>query len=1097
MKKAYKITWISLASLFGVIIIVIGIALYLLLDSDRLTSLVNKYGSDFITCDYNFGKVDMTLFKTFPDVGVEINDLVLLNPTEGCDNDTLAVIDKCLVSVNIKKLLFSDEIIINTCELDGGYINVFFDKEGKSNIEIFPPSEPEPVTTAEESSTSINLDKLSLRNVRINYTDLAGNTFAAIDGLSMDMTGDITDEAIAGTMTLTIKDLLAEINDSSMMRLATDQLVIDGKLEIKGDNIVTNANVSAGKLAFLLDDEEPMDVDMKDFSFNYDGSINNYEYIKGLINFAVADATVTLDHDNYVSNATLSLNSPIECDINRFAIMMNKMSSSMNIPLNVSNNKGNARLSGSTIGYNNISIDLSGEIAMNEDISMNLDMKTNTFNIPDLIAIIPESMREDIVGGITADGSMTLNSHIEGVLNDETLPVVSADVVLKDGFIMMKDELPYPVTNINTVAHANIDMNNKSDLKLTSFKAKMNNSTFDVSGNVNDVLDKMLCNLNIKTNLYFSDVKSFLPDEIAAAGNMKANVNFKGTLEQLENLDLMHTKINGNLYCKNLDLNYYDSDTVSLASSAMQVDFVIPNPASNALKDGLAQIKINGSDIDAEVTGAMKALLDGFNIDAQISNVLDENNMMAVLADYDIKKVDMNIVDARLRSDNALGSAFILPSANEGNISYTAVYSSDSVTFTMGDDLAFAAEAVVFNSSTEYDEREEDILLQWDPTLDLDMSNAVIASSSLKEKIFIPDISLSYTDEGLLIDNSQIVLGNSDFSLKGTLTNIYNHFKDKELLKGDFTFTSGYTDVNELMDIVNGMGAEEELTVENTETDTIASEDDPFIVPYGVDITLHTHIKNATAGKMDIRNVGGDLTVKDGILVLQEMGFTSEAAKMQLTAIYKSKRMNHLYVGFDFHLLDIDIAEMIRIIPDLDTIVPMLKNFAGNAEFHFAAETNLKSDYSVKYSTLKAACSIEGSDLVVLDSETFNKIKKLLLFNRNTDNKIDSLDVQFTVFKNEIDVYPFAVTMDKYSAMLYGRHNLDMSYDYRIEVLSPAILNRLGLEIKGPDLDNMKFKVRRTRHRNMFKPEKRDYKEEKVAEIKKIISNSLKENVKP
>ena len=174
-----------------------------------------------------------------------------------------------------------------------------------------------------------------------------------------------------------------------------------------------------------------------------------------------------------------------------------------------------------------------------------------------------------------------------------------------------------------------------------------------------------------------------------------------------------------------------------------------------------------------------------------------------------------------------------------------------------------------------------------------------------------------------------------------------------------------------------------------------------------------------------------------------------------------------------------------------------MKSFAGNAEFHFAAETNLKSDYSLKYSTLKAACSIEGTDLVVLDSETFNKIKRLLMFNKKTTNKIDSLDVQFTVYKNEIDVYPFSVTMDKYSAMLYGRHNLDMSYDYNIAVLSPPILNRLGLEIKGNDFDNMKYKVRRNRHRNMFKPEKRDYKEEKIAEIKKIISNSLKENVKP
>ena len=222
-------------------------------------------------------------------------------------------------------------------------------------------------------------------------------------------------------------------------------------------------------------------------------------------------------------------------------------------------------------------------------------------------------------------------------------------------------------------------------------------------------------------------------------------------------------------------------------------------------------------------------------------------------------------------------------------------------------------------------------------------SNSVFEMSDLSEAVIIPDISLTYGEPGLHIENSQITLGNSDFELDGDLTNLYEHFKNGDLLIGEFNFTSSYTDVNQLMDIFNGMGTEEE---EVAAADSTEVEDDPFMVPMGVDIILHTDIRNAIAGEMEIRNVGGDLTIKDGVLVLQEMGFTSDAAEMQLTALYKSKRRNHLYAGFDFHLLNIDIAEMIKIIPDLDTIVPMLKEFAGNAEFHFAAETNLKSDYT-------------------------------------------------------------------------------------------------------------------------------------------------------
>ena len=1092
MKRAYKITWISLASVLGVIIIALGIAMYLLLNSNRLTALVNKYGSKFITCDYKIGKVDLTLFKTFPDIGLEISDLVLINPTEGCNSDTVASINQCTVSLNIKKLLFEDEVIINSCQLDGGYINVFYDKEGKSNLDIFPPSEPGP-ESGESTNYSFDLDQIKLNNVKLLYNDMSDGTKASIDGLCMDLKGKLNDEIFSGDLSLKLNNMMAEMRDSTLMLVDFHDMTFKGDLEIKGDDISTNADITAGKFYLLMQDEiDTIDVYMDDAVLKYNGMISNFEYLKGLADLNARSSTVIMDSEKYVDKAKIYLNTPVECDINKYAIAFGMMTSSLNLPINFDISKYKARLDGSKGRYNDIDVTLSGEISMADDIYMNLDIETEYAPIPKLIKVIPESMRVDLEEGITTSGMAQLKMHVEGIYSDDLMPVVIADVVVKDAAVEMEEGLPYPISNINTTFHAYLDLNKKSDVVLNSFDAKMNNSKFALEGSINDVFDKMLCNLNIKADVNFNDVKDFLPEELLAAGILNADVNLKGSVDQLMNLDLMNTKIDGKLHCKNLDINY--SDTINLVSSDLKLDFTIPNPAKNNLRNGLAHVKITGSDLDADVTGTMTAMLDDFNIEAQFSNILDENAIMSVITDFGFNRIDFDMDDMTFHSDNVNGSAFMLPSANDGKTSYAAVYSSDSLVFSMGDDMNIAAEAIALDVSTDYDETEEDVFLQWNPILGLNVSNVVIVTSELDEDLFVPDIDLTYDEEGLNINNSQIILGNSDFGLKGSLTNVYSYFKDNELLKGEFTFTSDYTDVNELMDIFNGMGTEEAVTEQVN--DTVVKEDEPFMVPQGVEIMLHTVINNASAGKMEIHNVGGDLTIKDGILVLQEMGFTSDAAKMQLTAIYKSKRKNHLYLGFDFHLLDIDIAEMIRIIPDLDTIVPMLSSFAGNAEFHFAAETNLKSDYSLKYSTLKAACSIEGKDLVVLDSETFEKIKKKLFFSKKTANKIDSLDVQFTVFKNEIDVYPFSVSMDKYSAMLYGRHNLDMSFDYNIAVLSPPILNRLGLEIKGSDLDNLKFKVRRSRHRNMFKPEKRDYKEEKIAEIKQIISKSLKDNVK-
>ena len=1073
MKKAYKVTWISLASMVGLIILTVLIAFYLILSPKRLTSLVNKYASNFITCDYNIGKVDLTLFKTFPDVGLEIYDLVLISPTQGWTTDTLAAINECVVSVNLKKILFENEIIVNSCHLDGGFINAFFDTEGNNNFDIFPPSETtEPEPAESEASYKIDLNKLKISNIDVYYTDLGSNTIATANGLGLRLKGNVNDDVITGDLDLDINEITAEMDDTTSMKAGIRDFTANGKVDIKGDDITANAALGTGALAFLIKGDSNIGANLNSFNVSYDGTVSNYEYIKGTAYMKIDGVTVAMNDEKYVDNANISFNSPLEFDANKF----------------------NAKFDKSELRFNDIIIGFIGQLAMSDpDITMDMAVNTNTLEIGKLIELIPQSMRDEYLEGITADGKLVLDTHIEGTYNENSMPVVAADVTLNDGYVMMDDVLPYPLTKLNTAIHGDIDLNNKSDITVKSLRARLNNTVFAASGTIKDVMDKMLCNMSVKADVDFNDVKSFLPEELIAKGLVNADVNLKGTAEQFSNLDLMNTKLNGKLRCKNLNIKYFD--TINVKSSDLNIDFVLPNPTDNFLKDGLAQVKLKGTDINADITGMMTAILNDFNIDAQVSNVLDSTVMMATVADFGFSNIDFTMDDMELHSNNAAGSALMLPSSTKGNTTYAAVYSSDSLVFGMGDEMHFATEALSLDINTDYDEKEEDFILQWKPAIGLSLSSARFDMKDLAESVIIPDINLTYGEPGLHIDNSRITLGNSDFELDGNLTNLYEHFKNNDLLIGEFNFTSSYTDVNQLMDIFNGMGTEEEPQGEAA--DTIAKEDDPFMVPQGVNIKMHTTINNAIAGEMKIRNVGGDLTIKDGILVLQEMGFTSDAAKMQLTALYKSKRKNHLYAGFDFHLLDIDIAEMIKIMPDLDTIVPMLSSFAGKAEFHFAAETNLKSDYSLKYSTLKAACSIEGQDLVVLDSETFNKIKKLLLFSKKTDNKIDSLDVQFTVFKNEIDVYPFAVSMDKYSAMLYGRHNLDMSYDYNIAVLSPPILSRLGVEIKGPDFDNMKFKVRTSRHRNMFKPEKRDYKEEKIAEIKKIISNSLKENVKP
>ena len=326
--------------------------------------------------------------------------------------------------------------------------------------------------------------------------------------------------------------------------------------------------------------------------------------------------------------------------------------------------------------------------------------------------------------------------------------------------------------------------------------------------------------------------------------------------------------------------------------------------------------------------------------------------------------------------------------------------------------------------------------------------------------------------------------------------------RNRGVLEGELTFESETTDVNELLALVSAEEGSEEENIENaaepqqnatTASSVEASEDsEPFLVPTNVDLTLNTLIKEAKVLDQTAYNLGGKVYVKDGVLVIEEMGFICNAAKLQLTAMYRTPRRNHIYVGFDYHMIDINIQELIGMIPQLDSMMPMLRSFKGEAEFHLAAETYTNAQYEIKPSTLRGAASIYGKDLVVLDNETFSTISKLLMFSKKTENKVDSISAEMTLYKKEIDVYPFCVSMDNYMVAIGGRHNLDMSFNYDVNVLSPVYL---GVNVSGR-LDDLDIKLAPCKFAKDFKPRFHRKVDTQSAELRSVIRESMRRNVK-
>lgn len=1070
MKKPLKITLITLGSVIGFVVIVAAVVCWLVLTPARLTSIVRSQAPNFITCDFDIEEAELTIVKTFPEVGLKINDVTLVNPMKDAPSDTLAYIDECVVVVNVKKFLNENLILIDECYLDGGRVNLFTNEQGMTNLDIFPPSESDTIEETSEFTYGIDLANLKLNDINLNYTDLSQGMMADLDGFDLSAKAKMKGDALTGNVVASLNNVVyKQTADDIVMNVNLEALKFKGDLNMIGEKIKADIEASS---SFLNYEGDGQYAELDNLNLKYNGDVNDFDVVKGNLELGLDDLSFVMEDETYVNKADIRLITPLDATL-----------STMDV-----------KLGASQLAFNNIFIDIIGEVAMpNDDILVDLDVKTNTLIVEELIDLIPASMREELLDGIDVRGELYLAAKVEGTYNENSMPIVNADIKYAKGTFSVPEMLPYPVTNFNTHIKADVDLNNKTDVYVNYLNADMSNSSLALSGTVKDVLDKMYCNIKLDASADLDELHSFIPENIVAEGKIKFDATASINNYQITNMDLMNAKVNANLQWNNMNIVY--CDTINVTADRLDVSLTLPNPVSEDLTNGLAAVEVSGTNLDAKVADMIVAGLKDYNINAQISDVLDENVPMSVYADYSFSRIDASMDDMDFFANNPFGSVAMLMKENSNDATYIATYSGDSLSFKMGEEMSFDTENIDLNVSANYDDDQEDLLLQWNPHAGIRLNKAVFAMTDIPTPVYIPSIDFQYDSTGIEIQNSSVLLGDSDFELKGKFMDVDEFIRKEALLKGKLDFTSNYTDVNQIMEMFSGMGdttlvAEEELV----ELDTVQKEDNPFIVPLGIDVTLNTKIDKAIVGEMNLHKIGGGLTVKDGILVLNEMGFTSDAATMELTAMYKTPRKNHLYVGFALHLIEIDIAEMIDLIPELDTLVPMLGSFAGKAEFHIAAETYLKSNYDVKLSTLRGATAIHGKDLVILDNETYKKLGRILRFKDKEHNKIDKLDVEITAFRNEIDVYPTLITVDKYQAVVGGRHNLNMTFDYRLGMSNPWLFRRLGILISG-DMDDMKFKLKGKKNLNLEEPSGSDEDVHLIQEtmrLKNLIYESIK-----
>lgn len=831
-------------------------------------------------------------------------------------------------------------------------------------------------------------------------------------------------------------------------------------------------------------------------------------YIKGFHDF-IAHGGIDLS----LGSLTFSMGDTLLCD---------RVPVKLSLPFEVSlqNDSLAVAIDRGALDYSGVELRFGGNAQIDGDsILTDLGLQLVPVKLQKLVSLLPQEY-SSLVDGYGLSGEVSLEASAQGILGNDSLPVVNGELLISDAGGEILSLFPYRISDIDAKIDVDADLNGdgKVNARIPTFSARFNrtNTLQIVNGRVNDILGEMICDATVEAQLNLPDFLYIVPDSmnVDLNGRMSLSVDAKGSVNDFVEMRLGKTNLSASVVLTDLDAVYQDtvfvatpSLSLTLANNTSKREQISKCEEVNGKFDVFYAGKLKTEAVDFTMGGDLYGTLTASEFAFGLSDVLDNNLPVSAFIDYSLEGLYASLSNIEAAVVSPSGTIALLPDNQ-----YWCNYASEELYVRSGEDIELETDAIILDARAQRDSAAVGLLAQWNPQIIVDFSNGDLFWKGIEDNIHIPAIKFDYGADTLHIEDSRLQVGNSDFKLIGEVTDLSDFAADSGLLRADFNFISERTDIDQLLDYFSGMGVEEESLQEGEQLADLSSmedissqeksaeeesqpetnqEGDPFMVPGKIDLTLNTDIAQATAFGNDIKKVGGEVTIKDGVLVVRQLGFTSDAARMQLTAMYKSPRRNHLYAGIDFHLLDIEIDKLIKMVPQIDSVVPMLKSFAGQAEFHLAAETYLNSKYELKKSTLLGAAAIEGRDLVVLDSETFDKIASLLNFKKSQENKIDSLVVDMTVFRNEVDIYPFVVGMDKYQLILSGRHNLDMSFDYHIDCISPI---RLGLDIKGT-FDDLKFGLTPTRYKNLFVPERRNDIQERTLKLMDLINTSLKEKV--
>ena len=377
---------------------------------------------------------------------------------------------------------------------------------------------------------------------------------------------------------------------------------------------------------------------------------------------------------------------------------------------------------------------------------------------------------------------------------------------------------------------------------------------------------------------------------------------------------------------------------------------------------------------------------------------------------------------------------------------------------------------------------------EWDFYGDLKFKRASVMTPSFPLRTSLRNFDGYITNNELTIRNFSLKSGQSDIEATGKLSGLRMALLNNGPVSLDLDLGAERLNFNELLgayalgqkfsektaDLDSADISDDEEYEDMIAVDTLAGsvpvETPLIVIPANLIADISVDARNVTFSKMEMSSLTANVTAKERCVQLTDIKAVSNVGGLAFDGFYSTRTKEDIAAGFSLNLSDITAEKIIEMMPAVDSLMPMLQSFYGKLDCELAATAQIDTSMNIVMPSLRGVLRIQGQDLALVESEDLYKIAKILKFKDIHNIHIDDISVEGVIGDSKVEIFPFVLAVDRYSLAMSGIQGLDQSFQYHISILKSPLLIRFGVDLWGPDFDNMKFRIGRAKYKNANVP---------------------------